>query len=228
MRHTDEYSALIRSGVYADYERFLRVRRKKEKGEVVNDATSLSVSKAFYEDLAKCEIDTGIEFGVRYALELCDNLHWQRFHRGINLKERIYSCIKDGTGQFLTLTFSDEVLNSTSEQTRRTYVSRFLKEHSSEYVSNIDFGANNGREHYHAVVKDFDESPWLYGFKKYSKVGFSSDKSLDDFRDDKGHVKEDNTNRMAKYMAKLTNHALKTLGTGKRFIYSRNKGNDTK
>ena len=59
---------------------------------------------------------------------------------------------------FLTLTFSDAFLNSTSAQTRRTYVARFLKSQEGiiRYVANIDFGQNDlytKREHYHALVQ---------------------------------------------------------------------------
>ena len=67
---------------------------------------------------------------------------------------------------FLTLTFTPEVLTSTSQATRRKYVARLLGGFKVPYIANIDFGdskdyiddkgnARKGtnREHYHAVIQ---------------------------------------------------------------------------
>lgn len=110
---------------------------------------------------------------------------------------------------FLTLTFTDEVLASTSEDTRRRYVARFLKSISENYIGNIDYGKLNEREHYHAIVEgeDVDLSGWTYGFTKSIKVGYS------DIITD--------TARLSKYINKLSNHATKKTTKGKKIIYSR-------
>ena len=75
---------------------------------------------------------------------------------------------------FLTLTFTDEVLNNTTEETRRRYVARFLKSISENYVGNIDYGSKNEREHYHAIVEgqDLDLTGWTYGFYLALNVGY--------------------------------------------------------
>lgn len=73
---------------------------------------------------------------------------------------------------FVTLTFSDLFLNSLSYATRREYVTRFLHNNFIDYLGNLDFGALNQREHYHALVftnKTPQElkNTWKYGFDAY-------------------------------------------------------------
>jgi len=115
---------------------------------------------------------------------------------------------------FGTLTFTDEVLTKTTEQTRRRYVARYLKSISSSYLANIDFGdkeknpQSNEREHYHCLVACDDRpSGWKYGFCKFQQV----------------RQEEADSKRIRSYIEKLTNHAMKLEKTGKakRLIYSR-------
>ena len=126
------------------------------------------------------------------------------------LRQTIEKLLTSGPCWFVTLTFSDDVLSSTSEKSRRRYVSRFLKARGL-YVGNIDFGKENGREHYHAVVQadNIDLSDWdKYGFSNAKKVRLSAKASL----------------RLAKYVAKLTNHAIKESAGNTRIIYGYHVG----
>lgn len=50
-----------------------------------------------------------------------------------------------------TLTFND-VLMTTSEESRKQYVSRYLNSVCADYFACIDFGGKLGREHYHAII----------------------------------------------------------------------------
>ena len=81
--------------------------------------------------------------------------HYQRTCR---LKNKIeayttfWARIKYGDCVFLTLTFNDKTLATTSAETRRRYVARFLSNQCPNYVANIDYGGKRGREHYHAVI----------------------------------------------------------------------------
>lgn len=129
------------------------------------------------------------------------------YKRVQRLKTRIASMLRKGSCFFLTLTFSDSALARTSASTRRQNVTRFCDSISDDYVANIDFGSENGREHYHAVVlaNNVDCSSWdIYGFSKAEKIA-----SADDFTP------------LAKYISKLTNHAVKATTNGCRAIYSR-------
>lgn len=100
---------------------------------------------------------------------------------------------------FLTLTFKD--LNTTTKESRRKYVRRYLKNHCLDFVANIDYGAKNGREHYHAVALingPIDYTKWhKYGAIKGELVPTR-------FKEE-----EKRTNRIAYYITKLSLHALK-------------------
>lgn len=106
---------------------------------------------------------------------------------------------------FITLTFTDKVLQETSQETRRRYVARFLKEHCKDYVANIDFSPKKNREHYHAVIGSrVDFTLWSSGFVYAEKV----------------RVQDHDEKRISHYITKLTSHAFKT-NTSLRLIYSR-------
>ena len=128
----------------------------------------------------------------------------------IRVRRKILKLMVLGSCSFLTLTFTDEVLSNTTEETRRRYVSRFLKSISTDYVANIDWGDETQREHYHAVVlgTDFEMVGWdKYGFSNCKKVAINDDTT--------------NSSRMSKYIYKLSNHATKLSTQRKKIIYSR-------
>lgn len=135
-------------------------------------------------------------------------LNESKYKKAKRIREKIGNLIKEGNAIFLTLTFTDVVLSKTSPTTRRRYVARYLKEQSPFYVANIDFGGKNGREHYHAIVNNrIDYQPWR---KNYGAI--------------KGEIvrnQDEDVMRTSKYVAKLTNHALKVSGVVPRLIYSR-------
>ena len=150
----------------------------------------------------------------RYGLGFEYRVWRSNKNRKYRLSKRIEKMIRTDKAVFLTLTFNDKFFErETSADTRRRYISRFLKEQCQEYVANIDFGEDNGREHYHAVVVPknafIDYVPYNNAFDKsriyaeHIKVG---NKSLDN---------------ITRYIDKLTNHALKENGHYKRLIYSR-------
>lgn len=124
------------------------------------------------------------------------------------LRNRITQYLCSGNCLFLTLTFDDDCLNNTSEDTRRQYVRKWLKSVSNHFVANIDYGKKNGREHYHAVVlvDKVDYSTWTHGAINGQKVKSTYDDVA-----------------LAKYICKLTNHAIKNTTQRKALIYSSSK-----
>lgn len=108
---------------------------------------------------------------------------------------------------FLTLTFTDDTLASTSAETRRRYVHYYLKSQSDHFVANIDFGAKNGREHYHAVVQA--EMVEIESWRKYGALNVKKIRTTS------------NPIALSKYVAKLTNHAIKETTKRTAIIYSR-------
>lgn len=142
---------------------------------------------------------------------------WQRVKR---LRERIADMLTSPC-VFITLNFSDATLNQYSDEERRKIVTRYLKQFNCKYVANRDFGSDKEyidrhgrkrkgtkREHYHALVQI--ERMKDLGWSKYGKQ-----------LREKVRL-EDNTNiRLAKYISKLTNHAIKETTKRSALIYSR-------
>lgn len=155
-----------------------------------------------------CDFD-GVVYKSSDVVRVCYNLninHWKRTNR---LKNRISKMVSGSPCLFLTLTFKDSVLNSTSQDTRRRYVTRFLKSFGVEYIANIDFGKNNGREHYHAILQadKIDYSLWNYGAINGRRINACYSSNV----------------KLAKYISKLTNHALKKTTKQNRIIYSKSQ-----
>lgn len=154
-------------------------------------------------------------------------------NRITRLKSRItlFLDCKEPTN-FLTLTFSDKILQNTTPEERRRYVKRYLKSQSDYYIANLDFGSKNGREHYHAVILgNVDLEPWRkYGAINVQNVGNRKEltrkniprryKDLDE-RTVKTLMLRDTEKKLAKYVAKLTNHAIKATTKRSAIMYSR-------
>ena len=142
----------------------------------------------------------------------CEKIVRAFYARVARLRSRISDLLDIGDCIFVTLTFREDVLLNTSESSRRKYVTNFLSSISGHYVANIDYGEENGREHYHAVVlrsADIDCSLWKYGAINFRRI----------------HNK--NKTALAKYIAKLTNHAIKETTRRNHAIYSRTRWTDS-
>jgi len=141
------------------------------------------------------------------TLKVANNLNQAKYQRTNRLKKRIQEAVESGSAYFITITFNPETLKNTNEQTRRKYVSRWLKSLSAFYVANIDYGLINEREHYHAVITSDNKPPksWPYGFIDILKI----------------KTTDNDTTRISKYISKLTNHAIKHTTKSKRIIYSK-------
>ena len=139
-------------------------------------------------------------------------LQVNRWKRNKRIREHLEDIISKPS-LFLTLTFTPEVLASTTQATRRRYVYRLLGAFKVPYIANIDFGdsqdyiddkgnARKGtnREHYHAVIQlsKINHKKWLYGNMDFKRVYNTNDL------------------RMARYLTKLQYHAIKSP---KRLIY---------
>lgn len=114
-----------------------------------------------------------------------------------------------------SLTFNDDVLASTTQKTRERYIREWLNTYCCDYFACIDFGAVNGREHYHALVvfnlkvdltcfvgkrkKVYyslaDPSVYPYGFSSFSLL--NTDNNID-------------VSRTLNYAFKASNYAFKS------------------
>ena len=136
----------------------------------------------------------------------CEKINHAFFSRKCRLKDKITYFVNHYSCSFLTLTFTNDVLNNTSAETRRRYVARHLKSFGVPYVANIDFGEKNGREHYHAVIcAPLDSCSWSYGYSSSEKI----------------HTDDLSKERLSTYITKLTNHAIKETTKRSSLLYSR-------
>lgn len=141
------------------------------------------------------------------------------FYRIRRLKERVTNMLLSGHCIFCTFNFRDDVLNSTTADTRRQYVRKYLKQFNCLYVANIDFGSDKeytdrkgnkrkgtSREHYHALIC-IDKLPmnWTLGFQFLEHV----------------RIKNSTDVKLSKYISKLSNHAIKETTKRSCLIYSR-------
>lgn len=176
--------------------------------EIVNQ-DGIYLKKPYEYDFAKALEEEIIEqYGYTYYNE-AKKINNASFKRNTRLKDKIESMLQIGQCIFLTLTFKDKILNNTSGLTRKRYVVRYLKNVSSNYIANIDYGAKNDREHYHAIVlaNNIDYSLW-------HKIGAINGEII--------HIQDFDTSiKIAKYINKLTNHAIKETTKRNAIIYSR-------
>ena len=162
---------------------------------------------------------TSFYFSKRFPDEWkeCGRISHAHSQRVSRLKKFIYEMVFNADCLFLTFTFTDRDLERTSESTRRQAVRRFLTDLNVPYVANIDFGGKNNREHYHAVVgiDNVDFKLWDYGAINGKHI-------RNDIRyDENGNVTSETVARLARYVAKLTNHAIKETTRRNAAIYSR-------
>lgn len=170
--------------------------------------------RAFYEDgviISNKYDDEYVELTMKYGLKWIKEarkINYASYKRINRLRDRIASYLSLGQCIFATLTFRDDVLQSTNEKQRRVMVSRYLKGCAKKYVANIDYGNDDRyshREHYHAlVVTDFINDVWDYGFTWFERVH-----------------RTDSQIAIAKYISKLCNHAIKDSTKRACYIYSR-------
>lgn len=150
----------------------------------------------------------------RSAIKITDNLLRARYKRFNRVREHISELLTlEGCNWlFVTLTFSDKTLASTTPQTRRRYVARWLKRVSPLYVANIDFGDENEREHYHAIICNFVDTDSRKSWNRYGIVNFK-----------RIRLNEKSLKALPLYITKFTAHAMKESAArgNQRIIYSR-------
>lgn len=206
-----------------------KVTRNKIKKELIESGKYDLYCGVLYAQYSKyCFQTYGTEINKKYEKylgaediltdfekKLCKQIYDSRRKKIERLRRKLEFRIANYTCLWLTLTFTDEVLNSTNELTRRKYIERFLKSLNIPfYVANIDYGDkeknsnSNEREHYHAVIQSdyLDMNKYDYGFIFVEKI----------------HNTTNSIKKISKYINKLTSHAFKDSTRGQsRLIYSR-------
>lgn len=193
------------------------MKRWKKVNNDVNRATN-ALSVCDDADVADCRLayvkaktereNLRDELGDARMDEI-ERLSARNKRRWMRVRSAVRALMKEQHPVLVTLTFDNETLFSTNETSRRTYVRKFLSSQTFRYFANRDFGAKNNREHYHAIcATNINPKEWSYGTCNVKAIKKPSE-------DDKETV-----SRLAKYVDKLTNHALKETAED-RIIWSR-------
>lgn len=167
---------------------------------LLNYSDKLNDIKEYFNSIGKSEL-----------YHECEKIVKATNNRTTRLRKRIKDMILNNECVFLSLTFSPETLENTTAEERRLLVVRYLKSQSNIYVANIDFGKENEREHYHALVSNTSLNYELW--HKYGAIkGIKT-----------ANKRNCDITRLTRYINKLTNHAIKETCKRNHLIYSRNK-----
>lgn len=142
----------------------------------------------------------------------CERIRNNALRQRNKIEDHLEFLIKGNwTLYFLTLTFSDKCLRSTSFNTRKQTIRRLLSSFCDDFILNVDYGTENEREHYHAIIaivkgkasieKDEKGHLKIDVLSKCYRYGFYSIEEIKTDQKDK--------ERLARYITKLTMHSVK-------------------
>lgn len=115
---------------------------------------------------------------------------------------------KDYRLYFMTFTFNDQTLSTTSKETRRRKIVKTLNP-CEDYFYNIDFGAENDREHYHAVIAVNKSDKQEYKDGKHIRLKCFDDYTAGFYYAERIRTDETSKAKISKYITKLTFHSVK-------------------
>lgn len=177
------------------------------KFDNVKENLQMALDNQLYEEKILNTMKFYLKYSTKEEIEESIKINNATYKRFARLKERIKTYLYYDNAMFITLTFNEDTLSNTSQETRCKYVKRYLKDNCLNYVANIDYGKRNEREHYHAVVVP------------KTKMNYSSWHKLGAIKGQK--IYSPNEEKLSMYITKLTNHAIKETNRTCMVIYSR-------
>lgn len=189
---------LLNNGIYHIYKRykFLQCLYYSTEPLNVKYRIQITIDLDYFIKLIDC-------IPIR-DIKTCERIFNAHRKKSQRLRKRIEKLLEKPC-VFVTFTFEDKTLENTSQLTRRRYIQRELKSLGVPYIANIDFGKINEREHYHGIA----QTDWI-NRDTYELGGIYVER-----------ITNSNSTGLAKYINKLTNHALKETTGSDRLIYSR-------
>lgn len=192
----DLRKTILENGIYKRYAKarrntYLQSIGESFQGETLNDfECSISHLDNWFQVVEECQ--------------RIGNTSYQRIKR---LKGRIKDILSESECLFLTLTFNDTTLQNTTQKQRRKLVLDYLKSFNCCFVGNIDFGKENEREHYHAVIG-------------CSKVDYTLWHQNGAIKGEKVRLRGKTETKLARYIDKLALHSIKDTTHQNRLLYS--------
>lgn len=114
---------------------------------------------------------------------------------------------------FMTFTFNDEILKNTKQDTRKQKIRRLLNKITEDYILNIDYGKENEREHYHAVIailKEKDNS-YINEEKQTKNIIIDKQYKYGFYHMEKIRKENQDKTKLSNYITKLTLHSVKVI-----------------
>lgn len=192
--------------LYADGTYKAVMQEKKQlynEGKLYNEQESTQYAKAIdYNAFTVANQNDVVE-----CLKMRDN----RKSRMRELRNRItyWQQWRDTTTEiyFVSFTFTDETLASTTTETRKRYIRKELKRFCLDYMGNIDFGSENGREHFHFIIVVQKGINPVSELKKLRKLGNFNVKR---WKNTKKRTIAEALGATVNYTDKMSMHAVKT------------------
>lgn len=171
----------------------------------------------FFLDLYNVEYDYSRTYEKQRLAIIARRARVNKYLRAMADSNLLYS------EQFLvSLTFRDDVLDTTNADTRLKYVRDYLNATFADYFACIDFGKKNGREHYHAIV---NPSSYAYEVVKIDKRGRVYYKPRDKLEWPYGYYSiraiYSNPTDAARYAFKVSNYAFKCASSSHKPFHKR-------
>lgn len=212
MKNKERKKELIENGMYAKYgkdkydlykQNYDFNERDKKLEELYGD------DKELLQELMECKKKQKQKIMKQY-------LYWTKIQK----KQPIIPI-------FATFTYSDKKAKEISPENLKRRARRVLDALTEDYALNIDYGTENERMHYHALIYVNEALTLLYGMqpateiheevKNKKLVEFINLEEAKNYEKNTGYLyfelvdteDEKSNEKMAKYMAKLTLHALK-------------------
>ena len=123
---------------------------------------------------------------------------------------------------FITFNFHDDALELSAD-TRKQKIRRLLNKFCADYILNIDYGEDKGREHYHAIIC-LKKNSYTDYLNEYNHIKIKEFDSYDygNYDIQKIRTDEPDMKKLARYITKLTMHSIKV----KQSYVSVKKGSD--
>ena len=187
------------------------MKNKELRKQVIENGTYNAYKKATREMYKYGDL-TGFSELSENEINECYNIKQCRKKQRQKVEEHLLWLFETNLDlYFITLTFTNKILDNTSENTRKRYVINALKK-CDDYIVNIDYGTKTEREHYHAII-GIKKSAYESRRNENKKIKLSI---FDDYEKKVGNTdikiinqEEKDAKKVSNYIAKLTLHSIK-------------------
>lgn len=210
MKNKEKRRILLENGKFRDY-------TKKRKTAILGNTPEVMFEMDINED-------TGEVLGSRLSenyfemeaeeLEECERIRDCKKKQRNKIEEHIQFLFDKTKNDvyFVTFNFTDDALSKRTD-TRRQKIRRLLNKVCDDYILNIDYGEQKGREHYHGIIalRTGTYEKYVTRYKQFEHIKI---KELDEYNFGNYDLEEIRTDdlskkKLARYISKLTLHSVK-------------------